>query len=292
MEGEEEARSSGVTLTAGAATKLIIDATTLVAVGSHDVQTTILDYNFLFFVKDGLVQIFHRFGGIAELDDVLGIFLALGGIGGDSENVIKVKRSQIVALGLLDCDCGVLESKSDVFIDGAGKVVFRGRRGERSGLLFADNSLVDEDRSHLDAGHCGRTATEQNISTTSSHVGCHGHNASPACLGDNLALTGGIFGRCIEELGLDSLFGESGNNLFALDNRSSTNETRPAIGLATSNCDNLLDECLVSCLTRFKANVGIIPASNGKGGRYRSYRQIINLLQFIRIGHGSTRHSR
>ena len=206
MEGEEKARSSGVTLTAGAATKLIINTAALVAVGSHDIKATILYDNFLFLVKDWLIQIFHRFGGIAELDDVLRILLALGGIGGYSEDIIKVKRRQIVALGLLDCDCGILESESDVFVDGAGEVVFRGRRGECSGLLFADDPLVDKDRSHLDAGHCGRTATEQNISATSSHVSCHGHNASPACLSNNLTLTSGIFGRCIEELGLDSLF--------------------------------------------------------------------------------------
>mmetsp|Transcript_10799 Transcript_10799/g.30361 ORF Transcript_10799/g.30361 Transcript_10799/m.30361 type:complete len:615 (-) Transcript_10799:1041-2885(-) len=292
LEGEEEARSSGITLAAGAATKLVIDTATLVAISSHDVQTAILDYNLLFFVENGLIQILHRFGCIPEFDDVLRILLTLGSIGGDGEDVINVERRQTVTLGLLDGNRGVLEGKRNVIIDGAGEIVFRGSRGKRSGLLLANNPLIDEDRSHLDAGHGGRTATKQNISTTSGHVGRYRNDASTARLGNNLTLTSGIFRRCVEKLSLDPLFSKSGNNLFALGDGSGTNETRPAVRLATSNCNDFLDESPVACLTRLEANVGVIPTSNGEGGWHRSYRQIINLLQFVRICHGSTSHSR
>ena len=135
-------------------------------------------------------------------------------------------------------------------------------------------------------GHDLSITAEQDVGTTTGHVGCDGHRTLTTGLRHDLGLA--LMELRVEHAVTDATLGEQPRDLLGILDRDSTHQTRLALGMA------LLD---VFCygvelgLDVAVHKVVVVFANNRAIGRNDLHGQVVDLAELSVLGHGRTGHA-
>ena len=241
FEGEEEARGTGVALTAGAATELVVDAARLVALGAEDVQA-------------------------AGFND--GVVLGLGGgfVGGDGGVPVLLRDFELLRL-VVEAD----EAGGRYGRDGA----FGG--GDCAGGFTLDEVLL---------GHEFRVAAEEDVGTTTGHVGGDGDHAEAAGLGYDFGFL--LVEFCVEDDVADGLALEDLGEEFGLFDAGGTDEDRLLGGVETLDFVGYGE---VFFLGGAEDDVGVFDALHDAVGGDDDDVELVDVLELGSLGFGGAGHA-
>ena len=270
FQAEEEARSTGVALTAGTAAQLVVDTAALVALGTDDEQAAglahsssfALDFRLKLFAQLLKALAGMQYGGVLGL----GVAVALGhqvlqlGVDG------LLRRGGQLSTGSLGAGLGVL-----VLVFQLGQVL-----GQVAAQLLAQSGL----------GHVGHVAAQHNIGTTAGHVGGDGHGALLTGLGDDLGFALVLLG--VQHIMLDALLLQQLGESLALFDTDGADQNGLALGVAFGH---LLDDGVVLAVDGLVHAVRQVLAGAGLVGGDADDVQAVDLAELVSLGGSRTGHT-
>src|SRR5262249_51608225 len=132
----------------------------------------------------------------------------------------------------------------------------------------------------------GGIASQQDVGTTARHVGRDGDRATAPGLGDDLCFTLVVFR--IEHVMLHSLLIEEIGKVFRGLDGSSTDQDRYAYLVQGFD---LFNDSLELRAGRAVDQVGQVIANHGLVGRNADDIQLVDFIEFLRLGEGGTSHA-
>ena len=290
LEGEVELGLAGVALTAGTTAELVVDASALVTLGADDAEPAgLLD-----------VLVLDCAGATCDLEgdgDHLGVLheprgdvrlplrLLDGGVGVGDGSVFGLDLLGVGSTRAIGLEIPV-EERGEL-LEALVREVELGRAGDALELLGSDPLDVHALLAQVVEGHEAGAAAEQDVRTTTGHVGGDGNGALATSLRHDLRLALVILG--VEDVVLDApLVEDAGEPLGVLDGHGADQAGLP-MGMALGD---VIGDGVELVGDRAVHEVIVVDADDLLVGRDDLHGHVIDLAELRVLGHGGTCHTR